>query len=122
MLFLLLLFSSDISCRRKKSYQKRSNDGISQKRTPVKEDVPNERFCFFLHCLRYNYKGVQLREEPRQNLFEDFWLSWFAYFPSQGFRGLCRKLQMPANLTSANQLASFTGRKSIQIKVFNKEN
>ena len=65
MLFLLLLFSSDISCRRKKSYQKRSNDGISQKRTPVKEDVPNERFCFFLHCLRYNYKGVQLREEPR---------------------------------------------------------
>ena len=61
------------------------------------------------------------RGERRSNLFEDVWLTWFAYLPSPKIRGLCRNIQMPANRTSANHIASFQGRKSIQIEVVNKE-
>ena len=43
----------------------------------------------------------------------------FTYLPSPKIRGLYREIQMPANLTSANHLASFQGRKAIQIEVVN---
>ena len=45
----------------------------------------------------------------------------FAYLPSPKICGLYRGIQMPANLTSANHLASFQGRKPMQIEVVNNE-
>ena len=43
----------------------------------------------------------------------------FSYIPSQKICGLYREIRMPANLTSANHIASFQGRKPIQIEVVN---
>ena len=89
------------------------------------QSMPIERFCFL-----FTSSSIQLerskaltanRGERRSNLFEDVWLTWFAYLPSPKIRGLYRKIQMPANLTSANHIASFQGRKPIQIEVVNNE-
>ena len=46
-------------------------------------------------------------------------VTWFAYLPSPKLCGLYREIQMPANLSSANHIALFQGRKSIQLEVVN---